>query len=148
MDFQLFKNSENCDSSVFELISILIFTRKLINWMNLWIFIVRIWEYADETPHLSSTITLSLYVTIRSSFLSLPHASWCAFSFCITYFLIVWRAPWFEKYYGKGADVGGIEKVWRDNYENNRQHGDFATLRSDLIYQQDKNVFLEKWKIT
>ena len=82
-------NSENFDSSVFELISILIFTKMLINWMYLWIFIVRIWEYADETPHLSSTITFSLYVTIRSSFLSLPHASWCAFSFCITYFLMV-----------------------------------------------------------
>ena len=32
----------------------------------------------------------------------------------------------------KMADVFGIEKVWGTIYESNRQHGDFATKRSNF----------------
>ena len=32
----------------------------------------------------------------------------------------------------KMADVFGIEKVWGSIYENNREHGDFATRRSNF----------------
>ena len=31
----------------------------------------------------------------------------------------------------KMADVFGIEKVWASVYESNRQHGDFASRRSN-----------------
>ena len=41
----------------------------------------------------------------------------------------------------KMADVYGIEKVWGSIFESNRQHGDFATKRSNFTMSFGGRLF-------